>query len=90
VFAADKSKLWPRPPSEHVDFIRAVKDRSKPIYTPEDIHRLSTTMHLGNISMRLGRKLNWDPAREDFLDDDDARALLSCPMRAPWTLDADA
>ena len=90
VFAADESKMWPRPPSEHVDFIRAVKNRTKPIYPPEDIHHLSTPMHLGNISMRLGRKLQWDPVRGEFPDDDEAKALLSCPMRAPWTFDAQA
>jgi predicted dehydrogenase len=86
--SANDNKLWPRPPSEHADFIRAVKNRTKPIYPPEDIHRLSTTMHLGNLSMRLGRKLNWDPKHEKFQDDAEASALLSCPMRSPWTFDA--
>ncbi|HRK36596.1 MAG TPA: Gfo/Idh/MocA family oxidoreductase [Candidatus Hydrogenedentes bacterium] len=87
VFSADESKMWPKPPTEHVEFIQAVKDRAKPIYTPTAIHRLSTTMHLGNISMRLGRKLNWDPVKEMIANDDEATALLSCPMRAPWTFD---
>ena len=40
----------------------------------------------GNISMRLGRKLSWDTVREEFKDDEEASAFLSCPMRAPWTL----
>jgi len=88
VIAPETSKMWPKPPSEHVDFIRAVKNRTQPVYSPEDIHRLSTTMHLGNISMRLGRKLQWDPVRGAFPDDKEAEALLSCPMRAPWTFDA--
>jgi predicted dehydrogenase len=88
VFAADDTKMWPRPPSEHVDFIDAVKNRTKPIYPPEDIHHLSTPMHLGNISMRLGRKLQWDPVRGEFPDDEEASAMLSCPMRAPWTFGA--
>ena len=90
VFATDETRMWPRPPSEHVDFIRAVKTGAKTTYSPEDIHHLSNAMHLGNISMRLGRKLKWDPAREAFPDDNDAGAFLSCPMRAPWTFDATA
>lgn len=86
--AAEESKLWPKPPTEHVDFIQAVKNRAKPIYQPLDIHHLSTTMHLGNISMRLGRKLTWDPVNEQIANDDEATALLTCPMRAPYTFDA--
>ncbi|MCP4639374.1 MAG: Gfo/Idh/MocA family oxidoreductase [bacterium] len=91
VIAPDESKMWPRPPSEHVDFINAVKDRKTTTYSPEDIHHLSTAMHLGNISMRLGRKLKWDPVRQEFPNgDEDAQALMSCPMRKPWTFRAKA
>jgi predicted dehydrogenase len=88
---ADRNKLWPQPPTEHVDFIRAVQSRSKATtYPPTDIHRLSTAMHLGNISMRLGRKITWDPAKQEIIGDAEADALRSCPMRAPWTFDATA
>jgi predicted dehydrogenase len=67
---ADRNKLWPQPPTEHVDFIRAVQSRSKATtYPPTDIHRLSTAMHLGNISMRLGRKITWDPAKQEIIGD---------------------
>ncbi|MCC6699098.1 MAG: Gfo/Idh/MocA family oxidoreductase [Candidatus Hydrogenedentes bacterium] len=86
VFAPGENKMWPLPPTEHQSFIDGVKGPSTPYYTPEDIHHLSTAMHLGNISMRVGRKLKWDPVREVCVDDDEANALLSRPMRAPWTL----
>lgn len=86
---SEENKMWPRPPSEHVDFIDTVKNRTTPTYPPEDIHRLSAVMHLGNISMRLARKLKWNPEMEEFEGDDEAAALLSCPMREPWTLEAD-
>jgi predicted dehydrogenase len=87
VYAAEKTQMWPQPPSEHVDFINAVRNRTQPTYPPEDIHRLSAVMHLGNISMRLGRKLKWDPTGEKFEGDEQAGAYLSCPMREPWTFD---
>jgi hypothetical protein len=88
VFPAEDNKMWPRPASEHVDFINAVKNRTKTTYSPADIHHLSTAMHLGNISMRLGRKITWDSARQAFPDDEKASAFLSCPMREPWTFKA--
>ena len=86
VFPPESNKMYPLPPSEHQAFIDAVKSRKMPYYSPEDIHRLSTSMHLGNIAMRLGRKLQWDPIKEAFPDDAEANALRSRPMRAPWTL----
>jgi len=87
VFAPDENKMWPLPPTEHQSFIDGVKGRTTPYYTPQDIHHLSTAMHLGNISMRLGRKLKWDPALETFPEDDEANAMMSRPMRAPWSLE---
>jgi myo-inositol 2-dehydrogenase / D-chiro-inositol 1-dehydrogenase len=82
-----ENKLWKQPASEHVDFIHAVKNRSKTTYTPEDIHCLSTAMHLGNISMRLNRPLKWDAASETIIGDDEATTYMSCAMREPWTFD---
>jgi predicted dehydrogenase len=36
------------------------------------------------IALCLGRKLRWDPAREEFIGDADANRMLSRPMRGPW------
>jgi len=36
--------------------------------------------------MKLPRKLFWDPVKERFKNDDEANAMLSRPMRAPYTL----
>jgi hypothetical protein len=34
--------------------------------------------------MKTGRKLKWDPQREQFLNDEAANNMLSRPMRSPW------
>ena len=34
--------------------------------------------------MKLGRKLRWDPARERFIEEDEANRLLGRPQRAPF------
>jgi hypothetical protein len=36
--------------------------------------------------MMLGRKLRWDPAKEEFVGDEMANRLRSRAMRAPWSL----
>ncbi len=71
---------------EQRNFLDCVKSR-KPCYGPAETgHRTITIAHLGNISMLLGRKLRWDPARERFEKDVAANLLLSRQMRWPWHL----
>jgi myo-inositol 2-dehydrogenase / D-chiro-inositol 1-dehydrogenase len=82
----DEIHLRTHPEGEHRDFLDCVKTRQEP-YFPVDIgHRVSTVCHLGNLAIRLGRKLKWDPAAERFENDPSADALRTRPMRAPWTL----
>jgi len=42
---------------------------------------------MGDIAVRLGRKLNWDPVNEVFKDDEIANRKLSRVMRSPWRLE---
>lgn len=47
-------------------------------------HRSATVCHLANIAMELDRPLQWDPAAEAFVNDDEANRMRSRPMREPW------
>jgi len=72
--------------SEHVNFLKCIKSR-KPTYHPvEDMHRTSSIAHIGNIAMRLERKLQWDPLTEAFLNDNEANLMRSREERDPWKL----
>jgi len=72
---------------DHMDnFLECVRTRCQPICPPETGHRSATVCHLGNIAIRLGRPLEWDPAAECFVNDDEANAMRSRPMRDPWAL----
>jgi hypothetical protein len=68
------------------NFLDCVKSRQDPVADVEIGHRSATVCHLGNVAIRLGRDLRWDPQQERFLDDDQANQMLTRPMRAPWTL----
>ncbi len=68
------------------NFIDCIKSRQPAMCDVETAHRTTTVCHLSQICLLLGRELRWDPQRERFLDDDEANALLTRPMRAPWTL----
>ena len=43
-------------------------------------------MHLTNIAIRTGRKLRYDPVKEQIVGDEEANRLVYQPMRAPWHL----
>ena len=65
-------------------FLDAIRSRRDPISDLEGGHRVATTCHLANLSLRLGRKLKWDPDREAIEGDAEANAMLERPYRAPW------
>lgn len=71
---------------EHMDFTDAIKEGRQAYWPAEVGHRVITVGHLGNIAMMLNRKLKWDPAKEQFLDDPQADAMLSREQREPWTI----
>lgn len=64
------------------NFFDCVISRRDPVSDVESQHRSVSTCHLGNIAMRLGRTLTWDPASEHFVDDREADEMMSRPQRA--------
>ena len=72
-------------PNHYRNFIDCVKSRGTPAESVEIGHRVSTACHLGNIAMKLDRKLRWDPKAEQFVGDDEASKMLARPHRAPWS-----
>jgi hypothetical protein len=68
------------------NFIDCMRSRSKPVADVEIGHRASIVGHLGNISYRVGRKIQWDAAKEEIVGDAEASKLLSREMRKPWDL----
>ena len=68
------------------NFLDCIKNGSEPITPIEVGHRSTSVCHLGNIAMKLQRKLRWDPDREQFIGDEQANRMLSNPLRAPWSI----
>lgn len=66
------------------DFLDCIRTRRDPIAPVEVGHRSATLCHIGNIAMRLGRKLRWDPAAEQFVGDAEANRMLTRAYREPW------
>ncbi len=88
VIGPDETQLFTCREGEHRNFLDCVKSRKDPYLPAETGHRLATLMHMGNISMRLGRKLQWDPQKEEFTGNKEANAMRTKPIRKPWKLSA--
>jgi predicted dehydrogenase len=68
------------------NFFDCVKSRAETIAPVEVAHRSCTICLLGEIAMRLRRKLRWDPHAERFVNDSVANCMLARSMRSPWHL----
>ncbi|NUM52254.1 MAG: Gfo/Idh/MocA family oxidoreductase [Candidatus Hydrogenedentes bacterium] len=82
---AEKIQLL-RADNHMLNFLDAIRTGG-PVTAPVDAaHRSTAACHLCNIAARTGRKIAWDPAKQQVAGDDEANAMLARPMRAPWTL----
>ena len=85
--AASRKKLAALPdPPRPLTFPEAVRARKPSAGHAEAAHRAATILHLSNIAIRCGRKIRYDPVKEQVIGDDFANRLVNQPMRAPWRL----
>jgi predicted dehydrogenase len=72
-------------PMNHIrDFLEGVRRRRSCIANEVVAHRTMTTNHAINASMLLKRNMRWEPAKERFVNDNEANRMLTRTMRGPW------
>jgi predicted dehydrogenase len=87
VIGSDEIRL-PESKEHHGNWLESIKSRQQPIAPVEVGHRACSTCLLHHMAMKLKRKLYWDPIHERFRNDDEANAMRSRPMRAPYSINA--
>jgi predicted dehydrogenase len=70
----------------HQNFLDCVRTRRVTITPAEVAHRSASVGHLGQIAMMTGRKIQFNPATEEILNDPGASAMLGRAYREPWVL----
>jgi hypothetical protein len=71
-----------RSPGHQRNFLDCIKSRKETAAPAENGHRSITPGHLGWVSARLGRALDWDPVKEVVIGDDEAsKALMELDYR---------
>ena len=63
------------------DLLRAIDNRTRPVADIEQGYISTASCILANLSMKLGRSLQWDPARGQVVNDAEANRLLRRPYR---------
>jgi predicted dehydrogenase len=76
-----------KPRGHMQNFFDCIESRSTPISDVDTHHRTMTACHLCNISLMLGRELNWDPQNEQFNGDEQASLLMTRPRRKKFSWD---
>ncbi|MEI8371597.1 MAG: Gfo/Idh/MocA family oxidoreductase [Planctomycetota bacterium] len=97
LYASDKKlqKTQTKPEEIHLttttsqarDFVDCMKSRKPTINPLESAIRSDTISHLSDLCIRLGRPIQWDPQKEQIVNDAEATKLLNRPLREPWKLD---
>jgi myo-inositol 2-dehydrogenase / D-chiro-inositol 1-dehydrogenase len=65
-----------------INFLQCVRDRRQPISDVVSSVNVANACHIGNISLRLGRSLEWDHTACQFVNDDVANSMLSRESRS--------
>ena len=73
------------PATYHIrDFLNCVKSRGQPLCNADVACYGHIACHAANITIYLGRKLTYDPVKNEFPGDDQANRLRSESLRDPW------
>ena len=76
-----------KPTTHMANFFDSVKSRSQPISDVYSHHRCASNCHMANIAMKVGRRLQWDPKKEEFLNDDEANAMRTRVQREEFKIE---
>lgn len=68
----------------HGNWLEAIRDNKETIAPVEEAHRACSACLLHHIAMKLKRKIYWDPAKEEFRNDEEANKMLSRTQRKEY------
>ncbi|MDY7395484.1 Gfo/Idh/MocA family oxidoreductase [Aureibaculum sp. 2210JD6-5] len=83
VIGPDEIHLY-KSDEQHGNWLDCIESRKAPISPVEMGHRACSICLITHISMKLERKLNWNPETEKFIDDDEANSMLTRSQRKPY------
>lgn len=81
------AEISERDHNHHENWLECIRTRRRPVCDVEVGHRAASVGHLGDIAWWTGRSLKWDPAREEFIGNEEgANRLRSRTLREPFRI----
>jgi len=68
------------------NFIECVRTRETPVSNIDDAVQSDLVSHVCDVAIRAGRKITWDPVKEEIIGDAEASRMLTRAMREPWQI----
>lgn len=85
LLAGKGAKIAGYPANFHIrDFLNCVKTRGRTRAHAGAACQTHIVCHAANIALYLNRKLKYDPAKNEFIGDEEANRLRSEAIREPW------
>ncbi len=82
----EKLAMMPDPAPQVTNFLDSIKYRTPFALNEQNGFKSCTLINMGKIALQLGRTLNFDPIKEEFINDTAANFLVNPTMRGPWTI----
>ena len=70
--------------NHYQDWVDAMKKRTQPVSDVETGHRTASVCNIVNIAYELQRPLQWNPDKEEFVNDDFANMMRTRAYRGKW------
>ena len=87
LLAGNREKIGGYPADFHIrDFLDCVKTRGQTRANAAVACQAHIACHAANIALFLGRKLQFDPVKNEFIGDNEANQLRSEALRDPWRI----
>jgi hypothetical protein len=85
-----KAKVFTMPgtsPDNHIrEFLQCVRSRALTSSNASVVGQSHIACHAAYIAWQLGRTLRYDPAKNEFIADEEANRMRSRAMREPWRI----
>lgn len=82
----DNKKALYKSDSHIGNFLECIRTRKETIAPAEVAHRSISVALLGEIAMTTKQKIQWNPEKEQIINNADASKMLMRQFRAPWKL----
>ncbi|OHB84230.1 MAG: hypothetical protein A2V98_11915 [Planctomycetes bacterium RBG_16_64_12] len=82
--APEPPKSVPDSPGQEREWLDSINSRQEPSCNVEYHHKVNVPIVLGNLSLKIGRAIRFDPATEKIVGDEEAARLAVPEYRDPW------